>query len=114
MAVTEPQILDVRRAAPDIHVRLRIPTDLHYLRGHFPGTPIVPGVVLLKWALDLARQELAPAPVFQRLSGVKFMRVMPLDTDVDLHLRAESGAIAFEYLEGQRSCVLGRAHFVAS
>jgi len=109
--VSEPQILDVRRDADSVHLRMRIPSRLHHLAGHFPGVPIVPGVVLLKWAIDLGRKELALGGAFQRLSALKFMRIMPLDTDVTLDLSAEKGVLAFEYQDAGRSCVQGRAHF---
>ena len=108
--VTEPQILGVRREADAVDVRLRIPAGLRYLRGHFPGVPIVPGVVLLKWAMDLAQQQFKLPPEFKRLSAIKFMRVMPLDTEVLLRLRCTAGELSFEYLDAGRSCVTGRVH----
>jgi 3-hydroxymyristoyl/3-hydroxydecanoyl-(acyl carrier protein) dehydratase len=92
-------------------MQLRIPRDLDVLAGHFPGLPIVPGVVLLKWAIDFGRGEFSLNGAFKKLSGVKFMRVMPLDTDIDLTLRRVGDELAFEYIENGRSCVQGRALF---
>ena len=109
--VTEPQVLGLRREADALLVELRIPRELHQLKGHFPQLPIVPGVLLLKWALELARQHFDLPPVFQRLSGVKFMRVMPLDAAVRLVLRCKGGELSFEYLDGGRNCASGRAHY---
>src|ERR1043165_3159165 len=101
----------MRRDADSVHFRMRVPANLHYLAGHFAGTPIVPGVVLLKWAIELGRKELKLAGAFRRLSALKFMRIMPLDTDVTLDLSASSGVLTFEYRDAGRSCVQGRVHF---
>ena len=109
--VSEPQILGKRREAETLRMQLRIPRDLDVLAGHFPGLPIVPGVVLLKWAIEYGRSEFSLAGAFKRLSAVKFMRVMPLDTEVDLILRRVGDELAFEYVDAGRSCVQGRALF---
>jgi len=92
-------------------MQLRVPRDLAVLAGHFPGLPIVPGVVLLQWAIDFGRKELSLPGVFKRLAGVKFMRIMPLDTDVTLTLRRTGDELSFEYDEAGRSCVQGRVLF---
>jgi len=71
----------------------------------------VPGVLLLKWALAFGREHFNLPPVFNRLSGVKFTRVLPLDTAVTLVLRSTASDLSFEYLHGDRSCAVGRAHY---
>ncbi len=109
--VTEPQVLSTRREADTVLMQLRIPADLSHLAGHFPGLPIVPGVVLLKWAIDFGRRAFDLPAAFKRLSGVKFMRVMPLDTDVSLTLRHTGDELSFEYDEAGSSCVQGRVLF---
>jgi 3-hydroxymyristoyl/3-hydroxydecanoyl-(acyl carrier protein) dehydratase len=35
--------------------RLRVPPTLEHFRGHFPGFPILPGVVQLDWAVRFGR-----------------------------------------------------------
>jgi len=109
--VTEPQILRVRHEAGSVRATLKIPANLPCLAGHFPGVPIVPGVMLLEWALDLARRELPLPPIFKRLSAVKFMRIMPLDREIELDLQHSAGELAFEYFDAGRSCVQGRVLF---
>lgn len=44
------------------------------LAGHFPGNPIVPGVVLLDHVIDVARQGLARDTLVCRIPWVKFLQ----------------------------------------
>ncbi len=55
-------------------MQFTIPSDHPSLRGHFPGNPVVPGVVVLDRVLD-AVQVASGAPVGAlRLPQVKFMQ----------------------------------------
>jgi len=48
-----------QRAAPDgLELDLRVPPDLEYFAGHFPGIPILPGVVQIDWSVRLGRARL--------------------------------------------------------
>jgi acyl-coenzyme A synthetase/AMP-(fatty) acid ligase/3-hydroxymyristoyl/3-hydroxydecanoyl-(acyl carrier protein) dehydratase len=57
-----------------------------YFDGHFPGTPILPGVVQLEWALLLAREHFTLPPDFLRLERVKFQQIIPPGTRLTLEL----------------------------
>jgi 3-hydroxyacyl-[acyl-carrier-protein] dehydratase len=56
---------------------LRIEPDHPALAGHFPGSPIVPGVVLLDEALHAIEQTLPPASRSQpwQIGSVKFHHI---------------------------------------
>jgi acyl-CoA synthetase (AMP-forming)/AMP-acid ligase II len=99
--VTEPELVDERRSDRSLERTLRVPADLSFLEGHFPGFPVVPGVVQLRWALRLAAELLGQEPRLASVEALKFRELLrPGDVfraAVDL---APSGD-AFEFrLEG--------------
>jgi len=60
--------------------------------GHFPGTPIVPGVLLLAEALERLAQEAATPLNCVRLHSVKFLRPVHPGELVDVELRARDAS----------------------
>lgn len=59
----------------ELHARCQITADLPCFAGHFPGQPILPGILQLRWALSLAASAFAgryPEDRFVGLSRVKF------------------------------------------
>ena len=54
------------------HLRFAIPRDHPSLAGHFPGRPIVPGVVVLDFAIAALLRD-RPATRLARLDDVKFV-----------------------------------------
>ncbi|SFH18025.1 AMP-binding protein [Modicisalibacter xianhensis] len=94
---------------------LEVPERLVYCQGHFPEQPVVPGVVMLQWAIDLARRHLGVDGTFQRLERVKFPQLLLPGDRVSLsltwHPDSEGGRLAFD-LSGRRGChAYGRMRF---
>jgi acyl-coenzyme A synthetase/AMP-(fatty) acid ligase len=74
--VTEPELLSERRGARSLECTLRVPQDLAFLEGHFPGFPVVPGVVQLRWALRLAGELLGQEPCLASVEALKFRELL--------------------------------------
>lgn len=69
-------------------LELHISDQLIYFPGHFPVHSILPGVVILDWVMDLAKEHmgLTPATPLQ-MEVIKFKQVVETNTDVRLELK---------------------------
>ena len=96
---TEPIVVEQRVAPPEAELRLLIPTDLEYCRGHFTGAPVVPGVVQLKWAIEAARRHLQASGEIAGADALKFQRALLPGVTATLTLKwlAADGKLYFSY-----------------
>lgn len=92
-------------------LQLQVPLDLAHFTGHFPQTPVLPGVVQIDWAQQLARQLIAQLPPrFAGMEVLKFQQlVRPGDTlQLSLRFDAERSKLYFAYRNGEAACSSGR------
>lgn len=76
-------------------VEWSVPADHPALPGHFPGRPIVPGVVLLGWVLEQARCRLEFGPGASRWQRIKFVQPVGPEQPIRLELDGDSGGFSF-------------------
>ena len=97
-------LLDELRIEEDIAVgSYTIKGDEFFLRGHFPGNPVVPGVILCEMmgqsSAILLEKSSGYTPYFTSMNNVKFKRkVLPGDTVV-LKRRVEKGRGNFYFVK---------------
>jgi 3-hydroxyacyl-[acyl-carrier-protein] dehydratase len=85
-----------------------VPLDHPAFAGHFPGTPILPGVVLLDRALQAIANASGIALDLCEISSVKFLSpANPGDVLVIEHIVSTSGTIRFEIVAGTRKIASG-------
>jgi len=108
---SEPELVSERREGDRIERRLRVPEELVFFDGHFPGHPVVPGVALLRFALDAAETLLGREPVLAGIERLKFHeQVRPGDELLlELTLDRAVGVIEIAYRAGERRVATGRA-----
>ncbi len=85
-----------------------VPPEHPALAGHFPGRPIVPGVVLVDRAILFAERLLGCAEVCWEIANAKFLS--PVGPGETLAFRLEvggRGAISFSVRAGGRAVASG-------
>jgi 3-hydroxymyristoyl/3-hydroxydecanoyl-(acyl carrier protein) dehydratase len=108
-----PLIDALERAQDHLSLRLIIPDTNIYFQGHFPGCPVLPGVVQVGWAIEFARLHVPFSARFRSLAAVKFMRVIQPNAAITLRLAAdtERRELSFEYRRSGEPCSSGRVLF---
>lgn len=91
-------------------LELEVPPDLAHFSGHFPQTPVLPGVVQIDWALDLARRLLTLPPRFVGMEVLKFQQLVRPGDRIQLSLRFDParGKLYFAFRNGDAPCASGR------
>ncbi len=85
-----------------------VPPDHPAFPGHFPGRPIVPGVVLLDQAILFAEKMLGMRAERWQIGNAKFLSpVGPAETLVFSLQPTPRGAIAFTVKSGDRDVASG-------
>jgi 3-hydroxymyristoyl/3-hydroxydecanoyl-(acyl carrier protein) dehydratase len=110
-----PEILAERRPdAARVELDLRIPADLEYFAGHFPGAPVLPGVVQIDWCVRLGAGRLGVRSGFRALEQVKFLAPLVPSMTVSLLLELrDSERLKFAYVEKQKKYSSGTIVFGA-
>jgi 3-hydroxyacyl-[acyl-carrier-protein] dehydratase len=87
--------------------RLDIPADHPAFAGHFPGMPIVPGVLLLDEAVRAISADTGHDGAWQ-INSAKFLSPLGPGASVTIEYETQaSGAIRFDIREGERHIVSG-------
>ena len=110
-----PLVQAVRVAERRVDLDLLLPPGLVFFDGHFDGFPILPGIVQLNWAVNLARQHLPVTGHPGHLAQLKFrLPIRPRDflaLKLELQTLAGRDWVAFDYRRDGEICSSGRIAF---
>ena len=108
---TRVEPLSAREQDGEWQLELQVPLDLAHFTGHFPHTPVLPGVVQIDWAQHLARTLIADLPPrFGGMEVLKFQQLVRPGDRLQLALRfdAARGKLYFAFRNGEAACSSGR------
>lgn len=111
MPIVSDLVLD--RGSRSLACELLVPYDLPVFDGHFPSKPIVPGVIQVGWAVELARANGLATGRLAGISMAKFRRLLQpgLRLAAQLECGARSGQLEFTYQLGDAVVTIGRLQF---
>ena len=111
-----PTVQSAELEACQVELRLKVPRDLRYFADHFPGYPILPGVVQIGWAEYFARLLLAFSGEFGHMEAIKFVKPILPDCELKLKLnwQADRGKLSFQFFADERTYSSGRLIYRAT
>ncbi|KAA9131398.1 hydroxymyristoyl-ACP dehydratase [Marinihelvus fidelis] len=78
--------------ADDVVLALRVDPGNTWFEGHFPGNPVLPGVVQLHWAVAFARAAWPVLGGAPRVDNLKFRQPVLPGSELTLRLQRVGGA----------------------
>lgn len=81
------------------------------MAGHFPGNPVVPGVVILHEVILAVGRWLGPGLVVRRLPHAKFVAPLLPGQDAAIDLTRDGCIIAFSVQRGEEILAKGTLEF---
>ncbi|MBY5985931.1 AMP-binding protein [Halomonas sp. DP5Y7-2] len=109
----QPRWLGAQGQNTQWHLTLEVPERLRYLEGHFEGFPLVPGVVLVQWAIQHAREVFSDLGRFRGVDRLKFQKVVRPGQRLTLSLQRRADGIGFTYDSAQGRHASGRVRLEA-
>lgn len=97
-----PELVGSTQEGEVLRLSLFIPANLYYFDGHFPGRPVLPGVVQTHWAVHYGREHWGELGEFTALEAVKFQQVVTANQTLLLRLeyQRDKGKLYFSYTSG--------------
>jgi len=103
----------LKKGAQRAVLELTAPSDLFYFDGHFPGMPILAGVVQIDWVIACGRQYFNLPPVFRGIQALKFQRIIAPENPfiVELVHEPASSCLSFKIASQVGTHTSGRLMF---
>ena len=105
----EADVKSIHQDENTLTLQLYTQPELEYFKGHFPGRPILPGVVQTHWAIHYGAIHLGLPEKIKKLEVIKFKNLIQPEMDITLKLELKAnGKLSFSYLSGDNVMSSGR------
>jgi 3-hydroxymyristoyl/3-hydroxydecanoyl-(acyl carrier protein) dehydratase len=111
-----PNVIAQRRDETHCELDLTFNADCPWLEGHFPGQPILPGVVQIGWAVHFAGKIYGYHTGVHTLEQIKFRQPIFPGKHLTLHLMPDlqRHKLRYEYRDADSNYSSGTLHFEAA
>lgn len=89
-------------------LQCKVPEDLLYFDGHFTGSPVVAGVVQLKWVCDTVTRLSGRAVSLTGMEAVKFHQLLFPNQTFTLELKRKGAKWLYKITSGEAKIASGR------
>jgi 3-hydroxymyristoyl/3-hydroxydecanoyl-(acyl carrier protein) dehydratase len=96
-----PTILSHVNSGDTQRFELDISSELIWFSGHFPGYPVLPGVVQLRWAVEMSQQHFGLGAGPNEVMRLKFKSIIVPPRAVELSLTRVGPAVTQFTYSGQ-------------
>lgn len=94
-------------ATSTVTANFTIPPNHPALPGHFPGNPVVPGVVILDHVIRVLEASGVPSQHLRKLKHVKFIEPLLPDQEATVTAEVGNAALSFSLARGGRTIARG-------
>lgn len=107
-----PRVAAIDESGGEVTLRLEVTPELAWFRGHFPGEPVLPGIVQLHWAAEVASALFSLDGPPRHIKRLKFSNIVVPPRTIELVLvRHKDHEVQFTIRSADQQHAQGRLVF---